>query len=381
MPNYSRGIGALFDAAEEAVAKVFKKNPLDQEKLALQYPELGAPVLNVDKKTGKEFLGKGFSDEETRLSNVRTAINKNIIEPGLYDPIFPEADRYYADPSSYELAGNTLTATLPKKQATIDKHRAAYDTPEVRQKLLDAYDRGAQSPDSKDWYAMGQLQDAFVNELGPEEGLLAYKNRFADPMAATTGGADPGQNMLTAHYGNYLRNQGESPPGASYKMPHPIGGRYVTGNMEMYDKVINQGQGLTAEGHPKRHNFSANFLGDRSRATIDEQMTMGMIGKAAPPGGTYGILEDIMGQAAKERGVQPANFQDVAWAGFKGSEGKPMIRWVNEMVERTSRVTGKTPQEVLRGFIRGDMPMYGLGGAAALGALEEEDPYAQGGIY
>jgi hypothetical protein len=148
--------------------------------------------------------------------------------------------------------------------------------------------------------------------------------------------------------------------------------------MKMYDKVINQDDMLTAAGHPKRFNFSANFLGDRSRQTLDEQMTQGMIGKNAPPGGTYGILEDIAGQVAAEKGVEPANLQDVAWAGFKGSEGKPMIRWVNEMIERTSRVTGKSPAEVLRGLIRGDMPMYGLGAGTVAGggmlADQEQQP-------
>ena len=176
-----------------------------------------------------------------------------------------------------------------------------------------------------------------------------------------------------AAYGNFLRNQGMSPPSAAYEMPYPIGGRYVTGNMAMYDKVINQGKGLTAADTPKRFNFSANFLGDRSRATIDEQMTRGMTsgGKPlnAPPDGAYGIMEAIVAEEAAKRGVQPANFQDVSWAGFKGYEGKPMITEINEMIERTSRLTGQTPEEVLRGFIRGNMPMYGLLGATTAGMV------------
>jgi hypothetical protein len=72
------------------------------------------------------------------------------------------------------------------------------------------------------------------------------------------------------------------------------------------------------------------------------------------------------------------NLQGVAWAGYKGSEGYPMIRHVNEMIERTSRVNGRDPKDVLKGYIHRNMPMYGVGGTAVgAGYLmdpEEEDP-------
>lgn len=344
---------------------------IDGGKLARNYPEVGAPIDKVDKKTGKEFRSKGLSDEEKLVQKERNRISKEMDELG-YDPMFPVEQRYYADPSLYQLQGNTRVDTLPKKQETIDKKIQQFDTPEARAALNAAYDAGL-GPLSQDWYAMGQLQDAFIKELGPEEGARAFKERFADAMAATTGGADPKANLLMAAYGNFLREQGLSPPSAAYEMPHPIGGRYVTGNMAMYDKVLNQGAGLTTAGQPKRFNFSANFLGDRSRATIDEQMSQGMAGINAPPQGAYGIMEGIVADEAAKRGIQPANFQDVAWAGFKNYEGKPMITEVNEMIERTSRLTGKSPEEVLRGFIRGNMPMYGLLGATTAGMLSGGD--------
>ena len=344
---------------------------IDGDKLSLNYPDVGAPIDKIDKKTGKEFRSKGLSDEEKLVQKERNRIAKEMDEAG-YEPMFPVEERYYADPSFYQLEGNTRVDTLPKKQETIDKKIAQFDTPEARAALNAAYDAGL-GPLSQDWYAMGQLQDAFIKELGPEEGAKAFKGRFADAMAATTGGADPKANLLMAAYGNFLRKQGLSPPSAAYEMPHPIGGRYVTGNMAMYDKVLNQEAGLTTAGQPKRFNFSANFLGDRSRATIDEQMSQGMAGINAPPQGAYGVMEGIVADEAAKRGIQPANFQDVAWAGFKNYEGKPMITEVNEMIERTSRLTGKTPEEVLRGFIRGNMPMYGILGATTAGMLAGGD--------
>lgn len=132
--------------------------------------------------------------------------------------------------------------------------------------------RGNADPNAQRWYAMGQLERAYVDELGDKAGRSAFKTDFADAMAATTGGADPTDNLMMAHYGNVLRARGEAVPANAYDMPFPIGGRYAGGNMRMYDKVINQGRDFVASETPKRFNFSANFQGHKNRATIDEQI-------------------------------------------------------------------------------------------------------------
>ena len=374
---YAAGpVGAAVGTAlkvPRAASKASKVAPLNRQRLAEEYPDVGVPVQNVDKKSGKEFLSKGLSAEELALQAERQAINKEI-KKGNYDPYFNIDERYYADPSNYEISGNTLTDTLPKRAETIAAKIEKFDTPEGRAALNAAFDAG-NNPKAQNWYAMGQLEDEFIRVLGEEEGRKQFKLRFADAMAATTGGADPGSNLLMAAYGNFQRSKGLPPGSASYEMPHPIGGRYVTGNMAMYDKILNKEVGLTAKDQPKRFNFSANFLGDMNRATIDEQMTQGLTGGKfnAPPSLSYGVIESIVHDEAKKRGIKAANLQDVSWAGFKGSEGKPMIEWVNEMISRTSQVTGKTQKEVLEGFVKGNMPMYGAGGAAlTLGVLQSE---------
>ena len=116
-----------------------------------------------------------------------------------------------------------------------------------------------------------------------------------------------------------------------------------------------------------------------SRATIDEQMMTVFGGASAPPGDSYGVIERILGDEAAKRGVQPGNFQDQSWAGIKGIEGKPMIQFVNEAIERTSRVTGKTPAQVVKdSLINAKSPLYsllmglGLGGAAMSQAPGEQ---------
>lgn len=345
----------------------------DQEKIASQYPDLAPPVLAKDAKTGKEFLEKQLSDEALAVMAARKAAQKDI-DAGNYTPFFRVDDRFYADANQYPLQGRTLTDAMPKKQATIDNFTAKFDTPEIRQRLTDAYKRGAKDPMTKDWYAMGQLEAEFIKEYGPEKGRALFKESFADAMAATTGGADPTANLLMSYYGNFLRQGGQTVPKNAYSMPYPIGGRYASGNMAMYDKVINEGAGLQAAKTPKRFDFSANFLGHRDRATMDEQMMSAFDPKLkAPPGDSYGVVEGVVHKLAKQQGVEPANFQDVTWAGLKGTTGKPMIQHVNEAIERTSRVTGKAPQDVVRdSLVRRTHPLYGVGatglGAAAIAA-------------
>lgn len=346
-------------------------------KLGSRYPKTIKPVLAKDKKTGKEFLQKQTSSEAKELAKARKQSMKNI-DAGEYDPYFPVDERYYVDPTKYDLSGRTSIDAMPKKQETIDKYRTLIDTPETRSKLDAAYARSANDPLAKDWYAMGQLEKEFIDFYGPNVGRKMFKERFADSMAATTGGADPTSNLLMGQLGNYYRTNNLLQPTAGYDFPYPVGGRFITGNMGMFDRVINQGQGLLADKQPKRFNFSSNFLGNRDRPTIDEQMMTMFPGEAkAPPGSSYGVYEQIVNEAADRARVQPVNFQDVAWAGAKGIEGKPMIQHVNEAIERTAAVTGKKPKDVVvDSLVTGKSPLYAGGGAAAptAGLISTESP-------
>jgi len=366
------------DAVVDALRKA-ENVGYDRAKVARQYPDTAPPVMATDPKTGKEFLQKQNSAEAQAVEKVRKAAQKDI-DKGNYTPYFDVEKRFYADATQYPLQGRTVTDALPKKQATIDKYTAEFDTPEARARLTQAFREGSKDPLAKDWYAMGQLEAEFIKEFGEKKGREMFKERFADAMSATTGGADPTANLLMSAYGNFLRQKGVPQPRAAYEFPYPIGGRFASGNMAMYDKVINQGAGLQAAKTPKRFDFSSNFLGHRDRATIDEQMSGGFRpGLLVPPGDSYGVFEKVVHDLAKAEGVQPANFQDVAWKGLKGAPGKPMIQHVNEAIERTARVTGKKPEEVVRdSLVRGTHPLYGIAGTgltagALAAALRDQD--------
>lgn len=376
---------AVKKAAGKKSAKVPASEPLltDEERaqLALDYPTPGPFEWRTDKKTGKVYEGKLKTDLENRLLAERDAIRKSMAKDG-YEPIFPVEERYYVDPSNYAPPGDTQVEAVAKTAENAARKREQFDTPEARSALMDAYNKAKDDPLAGRWYAMGQLEKAYIDELGEKSGREAFRRDFAEGMAATTGGADPTANLLTTHYANFTREKGRPLSNRSYELPSPIGGRYIGMNIDQYQKAINEGKGLSAAEQPKRNNFAGNFLGFLNRATIDEQMTSGMTGGLlnAPPGsGGYGAMEAVVIDEADKLGIPAAELQDVAWAGFKGVKGKPMISHVNDAIERTSRITKLPPQEVLKRVIRRQMPLYQMGGTAAgLGLLvpsEEEENY------
>jgi hypothetical protein len=265
---------------------------------------------------------------------------------------------------------------MPKKQATIDKHRATIKTPEARERLKAAYQLGKEAGGNDGWYKMGQLERKFIDELGPEEGRKRFADFFANSMAATTAGNDPTANLILAGYVNFMRSRGIDIPEGAYALPSPTGGRYLTGNIRASKTPINPAD------NPKRSDFYGNFLGRDSFGTIDEQMTNIITpGLNAPKNGTYFAYQELIQEVANELGVPARELQEVAWGGTKlqssGTyKGKPMIQIVNEAIERTSRMTGMTPDEVVRGFIHGNKMLgfantkllAGIGGAGLLGA-------------
>jgi hypothetical protein len=259
---------------------------------------------------------------------------------------------------------------MPVRQSTIENHALRANDPDALGRLSQAYELGAQHPGAKDWYAMGQMEDAYKQGLGPDLGRLAYKYNFANPMAATTGGADPRANLRMAMYGNFLRDRGLDIPEFTYEMPYPIGGQYAGNNMDMYAKLSGLPD-LSAGDHPKRFNFAGDFMGHSDKATIDKQMSGIWDPKMEqPPGDSYGVYERALGSVAKKYGVDPMNLQDVAWAGaklLKPSRGpayipSPMIDQINHMVERTARLTGQDPDEAFANTFLRSGPGYAGGG-------------------
>ena len=350
-------------------ASLWEKYGYNPAKIAQDYPQTLHPKLAFDDVKQKLYAEKVLSPEAEAVQKARKAAQSEI-NKGNYEPFFDINKRHYVDPSLYPLPDRTSELALPKTSKSMEKYVTESQNPAALQKWREGFEKGSQHPDAKDWYAMGQLHDEFVKELGPVEGVKQFKARFADPMGATTGGSNPSSNLMTAAYANFMKEKGLPVPENAFEVPFPIGGRFLSGNLDQARKLHEAGT-LTVDT-PKRYNFSSNFLGHRDRPTLDEQM-MGAYGKTAPEDIAYGLYEKELNKLAQEYGVNPVNFQDVTWAGMKGYEGKPMMQEINEMIARTSKITGQSPQEVLKGFIRADKPMYGVAGLGGLSQLPEDE--------
>lgn len=335
---------------------------------AEKYPEVGPPVMTLDPKKGTMYPAKQLTPEAEAFDKARAKIMKDMKKKG-YEPFFDPAQRFDVDPATHPPPNVDTSQILPKKQATIDAWTAKIDTPEARARLQEAYKVGSGMPNTANWYQMGQLEQKFIKELGPIEGPKAFRDKFAASMGATTGGSDPSGNLMMSNYLNYLRQNKLPYPTAAYETPVTVGGRYGMGNINMHEKVFDQGgyAGLGAE-NPKRHNFARDFLGE-TVPTMDEQMVSGMTpGVGVPPDNTYGIYHRVLAEEAAKAGVDPRRFQEVAWAGFKHlktpgyTQGQPMIGVVNDAIERTHRLTGMPREEILRrAVIRNEIPLYAAG--------------------
>lgn len=353
----------IFDKAQGFSQKYLRKN--------YPTPAPGAPKVGA---RGNEYLERGI-DEPNELFHARRTEIQADIDAGNYEPHFDEAQRYYADEGL--ITGPTRVPD-PARPATKQKWLDKYGTPETRARLNAAYDAAIESGDAVDWYAMGQLQDEAIEILGKEEGAEWFARKFADQMAATTAKADPTKNLIKASYGNWLRRQGATgipldELGGVSRVPKPVEGM-LAGPLKEGFQVAEAG-GLAPATQAKGFSFSQNFQGNLDPGTVDEQM-MRLFdpgGKSAPPNTGYSAASDVLAEEAAKRGVRTSQFQDVAWAGVKESEGMPMIRHVNEALERTSRLTGQTTKQVLRNWIKNDAPLFAMAGLLGTGMVRSQN--------
>lgn len=376
---------------DQQIEDILAEGGLTRADLARRYPEVAPPVPSIDAKTGKPYMAKGMSREAEAVAKARTLIQKDI-KRGEYDPYFDVSARYDANPANYDRPD--LTAGLvPSRAATTQKYQDLYAGPESMARLDTAIGAAIDDPMAHGFYKMGQLEDEFIRVLGPVDGPRAYEERVMDAMAATTGGADPTGNLLMASLGNFVKAERTAPafgrntpvpdfPTRAYEMPYPVGGRFASGNMKMYDKMIGvdgPGTGVTV-ANPKRYDFSSAFGGYTDRPVIDEQMMKAIdpTSDGSPSSNAYGVARQAVADAASQRGLTPIGGQEVGWAGIKDVPGKPMISHYNEAIWRTSRLTGLTPEQVVAGMAKGTVPVYGLGAAAAgTGLLSMQPGQAQ----
>lgn len=370
MPEYERKAAEL---VSRRTGQSLESLGYDPVKLGEDYPPSvpGGELRFYEGKSGKPGKwspGRKLTPEGSAMMAARNKAQKDI-DKGNYSPLFPLDERYMVDPKNYPLKGTTLEATKAKKPETQAMRDVEVDTPEARRRLQEAYDKAKGSPLAHDFYAMGQLEQAFIDELGEEAGRKAFAE-WTRAMSATTAGASPNMNLMAAQYGLFQTNRGAKAAESALDAPAPTSGLYLGSNLENYNRQAGLVD-IDPASQPKRHNFSANFQGHTDLSTVDDQMSRlfdpSWRVPAGGKAGGYSASESVIAKLAKKNKTTPMNFQEVAWAGAKGYEGKPMMQEINEAIERTSRITGKSPRQVLiDSIIKRTSPLYGVGAVSLM---------------
>jgi hypothetical protein len=361
---------------DPAIDKIL--SPEDRIALTTDYPDPGPPVIKTDPKKGTTYEGKGITDLGKRATKARALIQKDI-DAGNYTPYYNLLERDYADPSSYGLPDVSPTRlNVPKKAETYAKHQAIVQDPEVSARLLAAEAKGAAMPNAGKWYGMKQWQDDYIKDYGREEGLRRFDEDFATPMAATTGGSSPRQNLVNTGYVNLQRERGLPVEEESKRMPTFVGGGKIGGasNMQAANKYSVRGEPIDPKGNPKRFDFRARFLGKtKTYNVIDDQVMQGF--KPGGPGSPewYGMNTMEIDRLSDIANRMPEEAQENIWYGLKSEKDpsitsqQPMMQDVNEAIERTSRITGYTPDQVAKLIRARKIPIYSVAGLGVLAEL------------
>jgi hypothetical protein len=283
-----------------------------------------------------------------------------------------------------------------------DRMKDALADPQVGQALRAAVQKGVQSlPDS--WYRTGPLYDVFKQELG-DAAPQAYE-RFMQMVASTSPRARVPDNVRTASYYYHLDQTGQPIP------DKPAPGYGSLAQKLHRQNVINvQNGGMNPLQNPKPTSFVENLLGNETPVTIDTH-NFRMLGQAskdprflatsvegsdfnprkafaegnltmdealkhptywesAPNKNEYGAYEAYQQQQAKKMGMTPAEWQEKMWVGGGeetglGSDTETFLRTVAKRVQYTAIRLGVDPQVVLQKFVKGEIPLLGIGAGMA----------------
>lgn len=313
----------------------------------------------------------------------------------------------------FDLPRYTPPRGVPQRVADVTTN------PEVRSQMLEVIRQG-RDMGGANWYNAEPLREVFVRELGAEGGNKAFRS-YMDLVAATSPRSDVGTNVRNAsyYYGRLMR--GEGMPEVGSRNPQPYG--HMAQRLHQMNAERVAGAGWNPLNNPKPASFVENLVGNQQPATIDthafrlpgllakderfletayqankdapkqniQKMVQGgelsledaakrpAYWQAQPKANEYAAMEQYYQSLGRELGLTPAQTQASAWVGggkitgLASDETKPFLGFFQDRVRMTAEALKMDPNDVLKKFVKGEMPLLGVSGAAA-GALL---PYAQ----
>jgi hypothetical protein len=305
-------------------------------KYAENYPPVGEPRLH-DNVTGKEvqFASRAEADvlvaqgkarwrknlppETQEFGKDRRAVQHEMDQKG-YVGFFNPAERADVDPRNYPGRRDISVEAWPKSPEGQQKYRDLYVTEGANQRLGTGYKEGMKIDDSRGMLALKQIEDSYVASFGPELGRHLFRMELAGPIAATTAGLPPKQNLLTAHYLTREHKAGRRLPKHGYEMPYPIGGPFLASNSRAAQAFFDEGTGTFSASSPKSHEYLYGMLGHPDGHIVDLRASRAIVpGMRAPR--YYGPAAEAMSVAQKSVGAPDARaFGDATWVGL----GRPV---------------------------------------------------------
>jgi hypothetical protein len=254
------------------------------------------------------------------------------------------------------------------------------------ERINDTVRRGADQG-GREWYNTEPLRQAFIAQIGPEKGQAAYE-KYLNLVAATSPRSTVGENIRNASYYYVRSEQGVPLPiprwdGNRLRLDEPLPPPYGHAAQGLHAKKVNEvleGGGLPPLANPKTSSFAQNLRGNQTPVTIDAHNTrllgiQNVRGRPVdiPPQAGYGFLERLEQAEAEKLGLTPAQYQASAWIGGADQTGvrSRLAPWLDSFEGRvalTAFKRGMSQDDVLRRFIRGELPLWSIGGAAAAGS-------------
>lgn len=220
-----------------------------------------------------------------------------------------------------------------------------------------------------EWYNTQQLADAWLGELGEQQGLPDFK-LFIDLVSATSPEMKVPQNIRAASYYYWLMKNNKELPAliksekGKWKVPEgaiPAGYGARTQALHVQNvRNIAEGGGLPLLQNPKPPSFATNLTGNYQPVTIDRH-NMRLFGmKEDTPGLGYDYMERMQQEQARKMGIAPAQYQASGWIGGAEQTGmlsgnQPFLRLFEDQINRTAEYMGQTPQQTLQQLVRGQI--------------------------
>ena len=298
---------------------------------------------------------------------------------------------------------------------------------DVWREYSDLVRNGRDNLQGREWYNMEPLRHAFVRELGEDEGTAAFRH-YTQNIAATSPRSNIIDNMRNASYYFVQEPSGLILP---VRQPAPYG--HLAQNLHRQNvETIRSPEGWDLFRNPKPPSFAENLSGNqrpgtmdahalsvpsilsrdprflttdlripsggdyfnlkprasygRGVFTIDEAVRRPQLWDAAPNPNEYAALERRFRRLGEDLDMTTAQAQASGWVGGGRISGLtspplPAVDVFQRVVNRTAAQEGRSPQEVLRGFIHRQNALRAAAPVAiGVGANEELDGYAHGGI-